>query len=442
MIVLLSAFLAVIGVNWPELPFGARLADLIFIPLSMITLVRCLVPDTTRRTMVVFRTLAHITWRRSETAIAVYLLASLPAVVVSADPRHGAIELVREIYGAAIYVVMLLATCQGFPPLIAVALPAGVAALSSAGLAIVAWHSITGATWLPMGEVMQLPYLGDTLRLRGLAYTPAMFACLLTAAVPFAISACRSSRDRRWYAAAAVMCIAVIFTFSHAIAGFAVAALIAAWPSLSPSPRRIAIVAVAAIVIAFNFAATASIKSISYGSSSYSDSTPYKYGIDQHEIHAGDLSVTYNVISYFRIKQVAWDTFVAHPIAGIGLDEFHTATERAFEAGRLTSGYREVDPHSTVPGRFAETGLIGGAALLYLLFVFARMAIESARTDSLGLAAAAAFAGLLVCSINADIMNFRFLWVVAGLMRGLQELSAAGAPNASTPLKDHGHAPR
>jgi hypothetical protein len=166
-IVLLSAFLAVIGVNWPELPFGARLADLIFIPLSMITLVRCLVPDTTRRTMVVFRTLPHITWRRSETAIAVYLLASLPALVVSADPRHGAIELVREIYGAAIYVVMLLATCQGFAPLIAVALPAGVAALSTAGLAIVAWHSITGATWLPMGEVMQLPYLGDTLRLKG-----------------------------------------------------------------------------------------------------------------------------------------------------------------------------------------------------------------------------------------------------------------------------------
>ena len=32
---------------------------------------------------------------------------------------------------------------------------------------------------------------------------------------------------------------------------------------------------------------------------------------------------------------------------------------------------------------------------------------------------AAAFAGLLVCSINADIMNFRFVWVLAGTLRGL-----------------------
>jgi cation transporter-like permease len=50
-----------------------------------------------------------------------------------------------------------------------------------------------------------------------------------------------------------------------------------------------------------------------------------------------------------------------------------------------------------------------------------RRLARGAAPNNIALAAAAAFAGLLVSSVNADIMNFRFLWVVAGLLRGLQE---------------------
>jgi len=183
------------------------------------------------------------------------------------------------------------------------------------------------------------------------------------------------------------------------------------------------------VVIGFNVAATASIKSIEYGGSSYADSSQYHYAIEERRAQIGGATIVYNVMSYARIKQVAWRTFLEHPIAGIGLDRFHTATERAFTEGRLTSVYREIDPHSTVIGRFAECGLIGGATLLILWIPWARMAINGVRPlargaapdNIVGYAAAAALAGLVVSSVNADIMNFRFLWVVAGLMRGLQE---------------------
>jgi hypothetical protein len=40
--------------------------------------------------------------------------------------------------------------------------------------------------------------------------------------------------------------------------------------------------------------------------------------------------------------------------------------------------------------------------------------------DLIAVAAAAALAGLVVSSLNADIMNFRFVWVLAGTLRGLQ----------------------
>ena len=181
-----------------------------------------------------------------------------------------------------------------------------------------------------------------------------------------------------------------------------------------------AVAAAIVVVAGLNVAETASIKSLSFGAMHIADASQYHYAVDQKQVDLGNLHVTYNVMSYARIKQVAWRAFTEHPIAGVGLDQFHVETRRAFEEGRLTSPYREIDPHSTLPGRFAETGVIGGITLLLLWVVWARMTLAGTRS-AIGRAAAAAFAGLLVSSLNADIMNFRFLWVIAGLMRGLQD---------------------
>lgn len=221
------------------------------------------------------------------------------------------------------------------------------------------------------------------------------------------------------------MIAAGALTFSHALAGFGVALLLSTWPALSawPKRRRLAIAATAVVVLGLNFAATVAIKSVSYGSANYADASQYHYGVDQREAHIGGATVIYNVMSYARIKQIAWRTFVEHPIAGIGLDRFHSATMRAYAEGLLPQLYSEIDPHSTLLGRLAECGAIGGVTLLLLWTSWAVMARDSMRSSVLGYAAAAALAGLVVSSLNADIMNFRFLWVLAGLLRGLHEAS-------------------
>jgi hypothetical protein len=403
-IVLLYAFLALIGVNWPELPFNARLADLIFVPLLLAILVQ---------------RPSKLSWHRSDTAVALYLIAALPAIAVSGDRRESAIELVREIYLVAIYVVCAIAARRGWSALIGQGLTLGALALSTLGLIFIVLQFAGAAPWPAMGEVMSLPYLGSTLRLRSLTTSEAMLACLLTAAIPFAIVTTTRRRLLNWWRAA-VMTTAALLTFSHALAGFSVAVVVSLWPSLTAWPRRVAVTIAVAAVLALNFAATISIKSIAFGNERYTDASQYHYAIEERQARIAGATITYNVMSYLRIKQVAWRAFVEHPIAGIGLNQFHTETRRAFEDGRLTSAYQEIDPHSTVPGRFAETGIIGGAALLWLWWIWAQMAAASARTGAIGLAAAAAVAGLIVSSANADIMNFRFLWVIAGLMRGLQ----------------------
>jgi O-antigen ligase len=401
---LLLIFLATIGINWPALPLNASLADAVFLALAA-ALLSMPVP--------------RLSWHRADLAVVIYLLASLPAIAVSTDQRRSMIELVRELYLVAIYIVIAVATQHGFARTIGRGLAIGGTLLSLAGLLFVVVQLLGGPPWYAMGEVMQLPYIGKTLRLRALTPSEAMLACVLTASAPFAIVACRSERLRGWCVAAGVMAAAAALTFSHAIAGFAVALLLAAWPSFAswPRSRRVAAVAVIIVVIALNFAATISVRSIS----GYIDASTYHHAVDQGAMRIGDTTIAYDVMSYARIKQVAWRTFLEHPVAGIGLDRFHTATLRAYQQGLLPDLYREIDPHSTVLGRLAETGVIGGAALLFLWIAWIRMALDTARRSMIGVAAAAALAGLIVSSANADIMNFRFLWVIAGVMRGLYD---------------------
>ena len=401
-------FLATIGVQWPELPFNASSADVIFIPLAI---------------AVVTLPGARWTWQRFDLAVVLYLLGVLPAIAASTDRQQSGMEFVREIYLAIIYMIVALAAREGFARTIGTGLALGGAMLSIIGLIFVAGQ-LSGAVWPSprMGEFMQLPYLGETLRLRAMTASEAMFACLLTAAAPFAIAMCTADRIRAWCAASLAMIAAAAMTFSHAIAGFAVAVLMSAWPSFAAWPRlrRAAIAGVVLVVLVLNFAATISIKSVSFDGSSYADPSIYHYAVDQGVAQIGGATITYNVMSYARIKQVAWHAFLAHPIAGIGLDQFHSATRKAFEEGALTADYREIDPHSTLVGRLAETGLIGAATLLLLWVAWTMMARE-ASSSTIGYAAAAALAGLVVSSLNADIMNFRFVWVLAGLLRGLQD---------------------
>ena len=109
-----------------------------------------------------------------------------------------------------------------------------------------------------MGEVMMLPYVGAVLRLRALTASEAMFACLLTAAVPFAVQLGVASTDRhrrRWWLVA-VMIAAALLTFSHAIAGVAVSLLIATWHLMTRWQRRIAVAGAVVIALGLNVAAT------------------------------------------------------------------------------------------------------------------------------------------------------------------------------------------
>ena len=135
-----------------------------------------------------------------------------------------------------------------------------------------------------------------------------------------------------------------------------------------------------------------------------------------------DLRVSYNPMSYYLIKKVEWTAFRRRPWTGIGLMAFPFESERAFDEGRLHSPYQRINAHSTPIGRLAETGLVGLAGLIALVVVAWRSGLAAAHHGpgaDVAWALLAGCLGLLVNSINVDMMHFRFLWFGLGILRTL-----------------------
>jgi O-antigen ligase len=422
--VLLSLWLLSLGVDWPALPGNGRVADLLFFPAAAAVL-------STGR--------GGLRARALDVAVGAYAVAGGIGLLASTDRAASLIELARHGYLALSYLVIAIAIVRGHAAVVSSGLAGmGLAlAVPAVCFAVVfAFHPFQA----PMiGEVMAVPYAGDVLRLRGFTASPTMLACVLTIALPFAAAQWASAENsvarRRWLAGIISMSAALALTFSHAWAGAALAVTIALWPRLADraAVRVAGVASIALLTLAFNASLIASVRSVSAASAASTQHTPYPYGVGDGRVNIGSYTVDYTMMSYFRIKQLAWEAFASKPLTGVGLDRFHDVTTAAYNDGRLPHVYRVVDPHSSLLGRLAETGVLGGVSLLALWAALFGTGLRLASARNAGelpvaRAALAGLAGLLLVSINVDIMNFRFFWAVAGILRGLQEIEAAGAP--------------
>ena len=139
--------------------------------------------------------------------------------------------------------------------------------------------------------------------------------------------------------------------------------------------------------------------------------------------HMVTVAVSYNFMSYYLLKRIALKAFWREPLTGVGLGRFHEVTDRAYREGKIHAVYRYIDPHSTLSGRLAETGIFGGITLILLwvgFIFFAMNLLKRPNQDAWMIRAIlAGMIGLLINSVNADIMNFRFLWVVFAIVRGM-----------------------
>jgi hypothetical protein len=422
---LLLAFLATLALDWPRLPFNARLTDLIF-PLLAVGVLTAVRP---------WPRLHHL-----DAAVACYLLGGLPSLAVTTDLGASLVELVRQSYLVAVYLVVALAVSGGYARLVMAGLATGGGALATAGLAAVLLVLVAGVSAPGAGQVMALPYVGEVMRLRAFTASEAMLACLLAMAVPCALwlrtNAAGPAGRIAWTGALVAGLAATVLTFAAAASGVVVACLVALWPHLRSHRvlRASAVAATLVIVAALNLGVVASVRTVRVGDTVVTDRTAYHHGVDEGRLAAGPLTVDYAVMSYARLKTLAWEAFRERPWTGVGLDRFHDVSARAHAGGRLPDGYRAIDPHSTLLGRLAETGIAGGITLLALWWAFGaaawRLTHGTGQTAAMTAAVAAGLAGLLVASANVDVMNLRFVWVGLGVVRGITSPLESRVPEA------------
>ncbi len=345
---------------------------------------------------------------RADWPLALYLLVTAMTAAVSPEPMTGVAHLAKQFYVAAIFVVFRrLAAEADLTERLEKTYVRAVAALTTLSILAVFVGGFKGGPGRTFGEVQVLPVLGEVRRLRGLFEAPEFLGNALLVAFLLALAwrgRVLSGKRAAWTAIAVLLAAGEFLTYSRSIAGFGVATVLFVSPGIRSRGLRVSAWIVAlAVVLIVNVASV-------IGPAPKGTATHYEVGSVSFDLLG--VKVEGRLMSYAALKQIAWSAFLDHPVSGIGPGRFPTETERAFAEGRTTSRYRSVPPHSDLSGRLAETGVPGGVSLVVLWLAWLR-----ALRPGLALgtpsqrAAAAAVIGILVNSLNADVMNFRFLWL-------------------------------
>ena len=412
---LAAAYIALIPLARPHLPANLHVADLLFPVLAIATLHRHRGP-----------------WqlRPLDYAVIAYLLALVPSFLATDDLRASGFELIKRVYLAGVYAIFAMYfRSEGYVVAFKAIVYAAVA-VCAFGVAVAAVYLLTHVFAPQLLLPMPVPYIGTVPRLWLFAESPAMVANYLTFALPFLLAAGLAGVLRRGarIGSLGAMATVAMLTFSHSLGGFVAAGFSTLWP-LARGPRARVLraagaVATIVVVLVFNAMLVVTIRRIAWRAD-FDDSVPKPAAMSIYEFQQNEgarrlsLQVSYNPMNYYLLKQVAWRAFLERPWAGFGLDRFRALTDRAVDERRIHDAYRVADPHSTLLGALAETGVFGALtiAAIFVIALVPRRRPDGSPAGWFAVASQAAIIGLAVNGLNADVMNFRFLWVGLAVLR-------------------------
>ncbi len=334
-------------------------------------------------------------WRREDWPVVAYVGVTFLAALLSPEPGLGLGQVAKQAYLVTVFLVFRRLSSDGtIVEWLQTIFSIVAAVVALASIVLVFMHVPRGVPMKWLGDAQAMPVIGVVRRIRGLVETPELFGNLLLVAFVAALAQVRLSRPERrslWIGLATLIGSGAVLTYSRSVAGFAVATVFYLAPLVPWRAMRALLWSAAISVVAVVNVASM------VAPSSQDRATHYEVG--SVTFNALGTTIQARLVSYAALKGIAWTALVE---------------------GRLTSSHQEAAPHYDLTGRLAETGFPGGLILLALWATWIGAAWSALKTGSPARrAAAAAVLGLLINSLNADVMNFRFLWVaVAFLMAG------------------------
>ncbi|MGK0308291.1 MAG: hypothetical protein ACI8RP_001250 [Urechidicola sp.] len=269
------------------------------------------------------------------------------------------------------------------------------------------------------------PYFGDTIRVEGFTSTPHMLASILNVSILFLLVSMFDKKNTQSFVFLFVLTLAYIFTFAKIVVLLVIGAIFifikkqteTINPFLKNSLRLFSMLLFAFYMFATHFILI-------------EKNNPNLEAIKEKAFNTGEIiGETQNSFiiptTYATLKQSAFHLGKKYWFTGIGAGNHGDYFHELKEEGLFPKHIPNYDPHSTYFGSFAETGLFGLAAILYLTFVLFKMSnhlLKTRKYYNLKIAIAACLLIFAMEAISVDAINFRHLWLIFAILSAIYNL--------------------
>ncbi|MDG1432671.1 MAG: O-antigen ligase family protein [Saprospiraceae bacterium] len=275
-----------------------------------------------------------------------------------------------------------------------------------------------------LGYIYQdYPYFGDTIRVSGFTSTPHMLASILNISILVLLISMFEKRSLRSIFVLIILSLAYIFTFAKIVVLLIIGVIFIFLKKqkINPIVKNGLRVLSLSLFVFYMFATHFILINKSH---------PNLVEIRNKAFNTGEIigETQNNYIiptTYTTLKQSAFHLGKKYWITGVGAGNHGSYFNELKAEGLFPKHIPDYDPHSTYFGSFAETGIFGFVAILYLTFVLFKMSNHLLKTKkyyNLKIATSACLLIFFMEAISVDAINFRHLWLVFAILSAIYNL--------------------
>ncbi len=283
--------------------------------------------------------------------------------------------------------------------------------LSASSIFIFILHQLEVPGLDPLLDPKFIPWLGEIPRVKGWMPSSALLASLLS--IPFLLLLVRLRKDKNWWSLILVS-IGLLLTFSKSLLlilplGMG---LFTAHYFGKKGRSLIHALSLGCAILLLLFTHFVPL-------STYNQGEDVSY-LSEEVLYTTE-KVEWRLSTYWYLKKSAAILFIQNPILGVGPGQFSENLKHLQKGGFYPSYMPIYDPHSSLFGVMAEAGALGFIGFIVLIGGVIRMLLQINQTgegekNSWINMLPYFFIVLLIESLFTDILNYRHLWVLLGLL--------------------------